>query len=632
MICPECHKECVKFTAGICSPCYQRKYRAQRLFSAKDLQKSYRIEARKSFNSLLKESVLSIISRTELSSTPADWAEKNIRLPAATSFGGNGRINWEVSPDSVEILDQLRNPLVHKIILAFSAQSGKSLLLQAGTAYLAQVRGDSIVYGLPSDALLKSVPVGRITPMLDLSGFKYKRIHEKIVFEGRNSLDFVLLTSRKQLAEKTARVIVADEITELPDLAFDPIAELQERQRIYPDDLFLLASTPKNPDRDILAHYNTSRRHVIEWKCPQCEAWFECHLDDIKSKNPEVTEAETIIDQNLGFTCCPHCGTVVDDSDHLTLVKGQRWKCLTPERGVRSMGYRKWIIQTPFKNFSHVLAKKIESEGNPMLWAQFLANWCAAPIDASVSAHDVAQTITRGQYFRGEPPADSIGWIMGADIGGTEAWVSCLAFSPRGIHQFWSQRIDRDRNDEDGVLRGFLHLINDRSWGIPYMGCAIDCGYEQEIILRMIAKIPLAIGVKGDGGGMSQPFKASSDGRMQILNHYYWQDYFQASLNNGSIQIPANAFEWIEKHFKGEVKRTVLDHTTKIPKSIWVLRGQHTPNHLRDASIYALFLGQQKGLCNIKRQSENQQIQIPKQVNQGFRRVPIKGIGQRDRW
>ena len=637
--CAKCGKELPIFARDHCKACYHRAYRRTRLYSAKDDAGKHRIQARKHFISAMIEMTRGIVSRCEVSDAPAVWAANNLRLPDSKSYGQNGHIDWSISPDSMEVLEYLRNPAVHKISLAYSAQTGKSLLLQAALGYLSVVRGQSSVYGLPSVALQRSVPTERIIPLLELSKIKHTQKHGTIHFEGQNTLSFVLLTSRNQCAERSAAVVICDEIDELGEQNFDPVADLNERQRIYSQDITILASTPRLPDKHILTHLKSSRQHVIEWSCPHCNEWFECNLEDIRCKEPEVTDPEAIMERHLGYIACPHCGCVIDDSQHLQLVKSQRWKCTTPERGMRNLGFRKWIIQTAFKNFSDVLAKKLESEGNPTLWAQFLSNWAAQPIDAGIAQNEVDNPITRGPYKRGEPPADSIGWTFGADVGASEIWVSCLAWSTHGIRQFYSERINRDRNDQAGVLRGFMHLIHDRPWSksLPLLGGCVDVGYEQDAVLKMIAKLPLCVGAKGNGStSMALPNKPSSCGRFHIVNQPYYQDLFQSYLNSGTLQIPIDAYAWVETHFRGEVKKTVVDPKTRIPRQIWALRGPHSPNHLRDASILALFIGQQKGLCNIKvkpsaTQAVSPQPQQPPMTN-GFKRIPIRGVGKRERW
>jgi len=73
-----------------------------------------------------------------------------------------------------------------------------------------------------------------------------------------------------------------------------------------------------------------------------------------------------------------------------------------------------------------------------------------------------------------------------------------------------------------------------------------------------------------------------------------------------------------------------------MPKHAWCLRSQHSQNHIRDCCVYALFLGQQKGLCNIKvkpsaTQAVSPQPQQPPMAS-GFKRIPIRGVGKRERW
>lgn len=675
--CRHCRESKKIMAKGLCAKCYFREYRRVGIEEILDDSVEIRTEARRSFFQKLKDLILRKIQRTEVADLPSEWIEKNVRIPPSTSARRDGRVHWDITPDSVFIVDLAKNPNVRKITLAFSAQSGKSLILQTLCAYLAYVRRDSIVYGLPSVSLLKSVPVTRFDPLFELTRIPTKKNRGVTFFEDKNSLQFVLLTSRDQLAEKTSRVVVVDEIGEAGELDFDPVAELEERQRIYDDSLLIEATTPKNPGKDVLLSLENSKQFEIEWPCPFCGEFFHTELDDIKVKkridDPEqqeialegeivsddgTTMAPTTIRENeSGCIYCPHCGCEIGDEYHQKMVRKQRWKCLTPELSMVHVGFRKAVWNTIFKDFTAVLAKKIQSAKDPLLWQQFRANWCADPVDMSVESASSITSISRGEYLRGRPPKDSIGWVFGIDAGKHELWISCVAVSPRGYHQFFSQRIDRDKNDPDAQKRALMHLILDREWSgkLPYLGCSLDTGYDQKEMLDLSRSIPLCVPIKGDGTSVVGPYTITKAEGIYLLNHAYWQDYFQSDVNRGKMQTPKNAYSWVETHWKNEIRKTETNQKTGLPHQYWALRYEHAPNHLRDASIYAEFRLYLLGLSNIKVAPSKQSAEltsvketigaapqaIPSRMNQGVssqnRRLtplPVRGLGgqtKRDR-
>jgi len=132
--CGKCGKSKSLFARGCCQPCYNRAYRKSRLHSAKDPSEAQLKQARKLFVADVCRTIRLVTNRTEATDSPAVWAERHLRLPPSKSYGGNGRLSWDISPDSVTVLDQLRNPAVHRICMAYSAQTGKRTVLAAALA------------------------------------------------------------------------------------------------------------------------------------------------------------------------------------------------------------------------------------------------------------------------------------------------------------------------------------------------------------------------------------------------------------------------------------------------------------------------------------------------------------------
>lgn len=623
---------------GLCMTCYQRLYKRDGQMKMEDDLPALRETGRRNFFRALREGILGVLAQTETNDSPAAWCEEHVRLPPSKSALRNGRVSWEITPDSVEIMEQLRTPTTRKIVTMYSSQGGKSLLLQCAVCYLSQVRGDSIIYGLPSLELQKKVPLTRFEPMLELSKIQVAKRSSNFVFSSQQTLSFVLMSSRAQLQEATARVIMVDELTELGDLDFDPLTELEQRTTLFQDALMWIASTPKQRGEDIHAEYMASRRNVIEWSCKACGGWFTCEIEDIKS---ESTSAELILTKHLAYVACPHCGVRHTDSDHRALVMGQRWRCIDPERPVGALGYRKCRWQTVFRNFSQTLSKYLEVRGDPVAEQAFAANWCADPLDTKVT--DVGSqnlVVRRGAYQRRSWPEDAIGWALGADVQGDELYVSVVAVSPRGLHVIDNQRIQRD-SDQDKVVRALRHVIADRPWSgkLPYLGGAIDSGYSQENVLAWCAAIPQCIPVKGDPRMLGTvPYRHSSDGRLLNVNPNYTNDLLQGWVVAGVLELASDEWDVVERHIKNEVKRTYFEDGQA--RSKWELISERSGNHYRDAIRYACMLLHYLGFAKFSVVSAyaaetppQAEAQPPAPPKPQIPRAPMRGIMRgRDRY
>jgi len=639
-LCVKCGKDVPKHLArGRCSKCYQKAYRKTRLHSAKDDSNDLRRPARKAFFASLRSGISAILKQTESTLSPAEWCAKSMRLPASKSAGKNSLIDLSIMPESVEIMSFLQLPQLRRLNLAFGTQSNKSLLLQMILAYLTQVRGADAIWGLPSDAMIKSIPLERIKPILELSGIPFEVKHSSFLFAAKNTLDFVNLKVRSQLAERSSSLIIIDEIGELPDsLGFNPVADLEQRQRIHSKSgaLTVIASTPRRPDGDILALCKGTRVYNVAWTCPECSGEFVPTHEDVRSLVETEKDPATIIDKHLGFIPCPHCGSVLDDSKHLQLIKTQKLRCTTPEKSFREISVRKFTLQTAFVNFSDFLAEKVKAEGDPILYPQYRSNFCADPIEPEIMTSDINNNFTRGTYLRGQQPQGCLAWAIGVDFGDNEAWVSCIAVSAKGAHQFWSERVDRNAADTGKLTRALLHCINDNPWSksSPFVGIALDAGDNQAEILKLAAMLPLAVPTKGETR-MQQGLasKLSSSGQLHLINQPFMQDMLQAALNNGSLQLPEDAHDRLIRHLRSEVKVTEQDPKTGAARHVWKKRSSSAQNHLRDATLLAFWLLHSKGLLNI-RVVPSAQVQqpAPQQRTQGFGKIPIRGIGQRQRW
>lgn len=584
---------------GLCDTCYNRLFKRLKALRIEDNLPALRESGRLYFFDSIRLQIKSILSQTESNDSPSLWSEEHLRLPPSKSALRDGRVSWEISPDSVMVLEQLRNPTTRKVVTMYASQSGKSLLLQCAVGYLSQVRGDSIIYGLPSSQLQKTVPLTRFDPLFKLSKITQTKKSNNYVFTSQQTISFVLMSSRPQLQEATARVILVDEITELGSTDFDPLAELDQRTTLFPDSLMWIASTPKQKDKDIHAEWSKSRQHLIEWQCRSCEGWFICEIENIKCD--ESTSSELILTKHLAFTECPHCGHRHYDNDHRALVLGQRWRCTTPERSTEIMGFRKTRWQTVFKNFSQTLKKKMESAGDMVLEQSFAANWCADPIEMDIT--DIQSqnlVIKRGQYKRGEFPPDSIGWVFACDVQGDELYCMCVAVSPRGMHNIWTQRIQRD-SDQGKVVRALKHLISDRPWSgcLPYLGGAIDAGFSTENVVAWCKEVPQCIPVKGDPKMKgTQPHRTSSDGSMLNINPNFTNDMFQGWVSTGVFDMASDEFDVVGKHIRNEVKKIHMVDGEQVPE--WEVLSYRIGNHYRDCARYACVLLQFLGYAKFK--------------------------------
>lgn len=556
-----------------------------------------------------------------------EWTEENIRLPESESFAGSVP-DWGLAPEMKFIFEQLKNPDVREITLMFSSQSSKTLFGICAMAWLIDQAKLNGMFCMPTQALYNRMPRQRLRPIYEISSIGLgedprDNTQQTMKFNGSQFLTFALASSPAQIAEMPAGFVWADEIDEIKKMDIDPIELMQSRIRTFKArSKFILSSTPKRllGDGGVLDHYSVSRRHIIEMKCPECGSWqvwdFEQikwpGKDDKKAKQPDPNELAA---NSMAWAECKN-GCKVTDESHDEMVEGSRWLCLDPEKPETHIGFQKRVYETIHENWSSTarayLQKKAQGEN---ALKDFHNSWLAMPIDLKARIVDVGETRARlDSYQKGQIPAGCKAITAGVDVGKDDAWLVLLAWAPGGrMYEFWSARIDWEGDKVGKLMNGIAKAVND-SWpylgiGDPprFMGGCIDSGYKTDLVYNFCRANHLFKPIKG-AVNLSRAWvvnsvtprrrpgeKVSGNLNLYTLNQPYWQDMLQTALEAepeapGGMNLPGNASPRYIQHLNNEVKVTDTDAKGRV-REVWRPITGGAPNHLRDATLYAMVAG-----------------------------------------
>lgn len=556
------------------------------------------------------------------------WIYENFKLPESERKGFQGEcIDFDIMPDAKELLSNLDNPDVKRIILVFSAQSGKTLLLLSIMKWFLEHRRATGLFYLPTDYTFKLFPQTRLEPILDFDSNESKRPMYRTSFG--NYLRVGLASNPSSLAEMPADFVIGDEIDEIKEtLKLDPKELARNRLRTAFEPKEILSSTPKIMNAGITKEFELSKRHEIEMPCPHCSKYFIVTWEMFKY--PEEATADEVAQDRLAWIECQHCGEEILDEHHEQMVRSQRWVCIDPEMRNRIVGFKKRVWNTIFMSWSDVVAKYLEVKHAQDRLSDFYHSYCAEVIDTFTQSKQMEKNALTSDYFREnkEIPAECQFLTAGVDLGKNEAWLTLLGWGPHGeVFELWDCRIEREPGHEGWLkmCRGIEHAVNVDEFKYlgdgekPYfVGGLFDSGFDTALVYEFCKLNPLWFPVKGDSN-TPRPFELSmadpkrryggrySGLQLYLINPHHWEDVLQTMLETGSgangFNVPGDVHDRYIQHLNASVRKFIEDTKGKT-KAVWAKKHRSSENHLRDATYYAICYGFIKRLNTLKAKDE----------------------------
>ncbi len=549
-----------------------------------------------------------------------EWAEGHIRFGTADAHLADRPDFRNIGHLDKYPLELVRSLECQKIVNRSGTQSGKTTWLLCGAAYWMETIGTNGMWLLPTTELVDRVPRNRIIPTLVKSHIGVDRKErdgatlKQVTFHGGDTVLRFMLAVEQNLIEAPAALIVVDEPEELESGDFDLLQLAESRFRTFKSRRqLMIAGTPKKPmgSGGIIDHYDSSKRHLPEMKCPRCRKhtvwdffrdfkWEKAGADD-----PHYT---LVLDGRYAtWAECPECGGRVEEEEWPKVFASARWRDLDPDRPLIACGFWKRSFETAFETPRTCIAEYLKTRSNPQLLKAFLNSWLGEVRDDYDEQPD-AFTAERAGALLSEPakgvvPANTLNITVGIDCGSPMSYAVALAWLPGGIpHVFWSQHMASSRHEWEVFRMGLQHLLS--MDGITFASglrmlpsiTAIDSGWNTAEIYKLCKEFRM-VATKGASTRMSNPTKFSTTGEgvaLLVFDHFYWQSVLDGMLSNGKLRVAKNESERFFVHLASERLVQEPDRNGHVV-SKYKLIGPRAQNHFRDALNNALMAGVQMG-------------------------------------
>lgn len=262
------------------------------------------------------------------------------------------------------------NPECHRVTLMWSAQTGKTQVVNCSLGYFIDQRPRSQMMMQPSQGDLKTWLETKFTPMVAANPGLSMKIAKPRGRDGVNNqnmksypggfLMFSWSGSPKTMRGRSAPVIYADEVDGYERTAEgDPVSLLEQRSATFGDDRLLFeTSTPtvKNAsqiEKSFLA--GDRRRRFVP--CPHCDEYQTLKWSNVQwDKDPDTGEHLP----DTAYYVCDHCGVNLSDGERLQMLQRGEWRAERPFKGHAS--YHLNELYSTFRSLADVVRSFLDKK------------------------------------------------------------------------------------------------------------------------------------------------------------------------------------------------------------------------------------------------------------------------------
>lgn len=569
--------------------------------------------------------------------TVSEWAGRYRILPATHSAEPGPWIS-ERAPYTNEIMDAFSDPLIERITVVASAQSGKSEAAYNMLGYaMDQDPGPALIV-LSTDATTKKVSA-RIRQMVEESPALKKEltqnpddIKQKEFTTRRMIAWFATAGSSADLRNVSARYLILDETDDYPAAVGDqgsPYEMAEARTTTWWNRKIIQLCTPSTERGYIWTQYQLSDKRRFWVPCPECGGYQTLKFAQIKHRGAELgawpkdkRDPGYIVANRAACYQCQYCTREIDDFEKPAMLRRGSW---VPEdhpidRKTGAVAFPRPVnphagfcwsaLYSPWRTFSEIAAKFFAVAGDREALQAFTNLWLAEPWKETAYTANTAEILELKTDL--EPnivPAGALGLTAGVDVQKAGFWFVIRAWFREG----WSHLI----------RYGFVETwpeLDQQLFGVSYSGEAGDLVYPVWRIgidtgggtgddddatmteqvyswLRRVGFQGQVYGVKG----ISRPLVAGRRMMATVIDKYpgrsgrripggviLWRldtssikDAIVARIEAGTFKLHAETDEIYARHLVSEEK--VLD---KRGRFVWMIKHRQ-PNHLLDAEVYA---------------------------------------------
>lgn len=399
---------------------------------------------------------LKISERPRLS----EWAEGRLILPQGTSPNDPGRLSFARSPYMRGVLDCFTDPSVHRIILSWGSQCGKSLVLNVGLAGRMELQPGNGMWAMTNRDLMHGYVAKRLMPLIQANPcLSQHLLKDPAKFKPSSwdldcmSVKFVGAGSPSNLSSETCAWIFADECAKYQHVVKEeasPLKLIMERTKGFIAPLQVLTSTPTYIENEFWQEFCQGDMCQFFVPCPYCgeKFAFEFSRENVIWDKPAGGGIDIDLAEKTTRYICPHCKEGIWNEQKFAMMEKGEWAPsealrrelgdpnLKPSKKVRS--FQLSTLYSPYKTFGEYTRKFLECL-QMLDMSNALHNlrnsWGGLPwehLTVNVKVDDLQALC--GRYERGTLPEGVEPYYIsvGYDPGGTNThWVAC-AVCPGG--------------------------------------------------------------------------------------------------------------------------------------------------------------------------------------------------------
>ena len=378
--------------------------------------------------------------------TVNEWCEDEVVLSERqTQMPGN--FSTRMTPYLREPLECFGDVDVSDLVRVFGTQTGKTTMVQAGTAWRICNKPQPVVWVMPTEGLARSFSETRWLPLFDDSAtlaaqkpadrHKFKNLEQHF---SRCSLVFVGSNSPANLASRPAGLLLMDEVDKFAretDQETSALFLAENRTKSFVGALRVKTSTPTTPDGAIWQEYQKGTQEKFMLECPHCHDRIELLWEQVKWD----TEAKIAGKWNMARVeestryICQRCEGEWNDGQKIEALQGGKWEATNPaaQRGFRSFHLNSLYAPWRSCTFGSLAVKFLRDKGTLNGLQDFTNSTMAMPWEQVESSIGEAHILAlRGDYLRGTCPIEPAHLVTCADIGqDKQHWVT-VAFDATG--------------------------------------------------------------------------------------------------------------------------------------------------------------------------------------------------------
>ena len=352
--------------------------------------------------------------------TVSQWADSERRLSQeGTALWGR----WNTSNVEYqrEVMDTIGDMNIERVVLMWSAQSGKTEILNNTIGYFVSREPCPIMVVQPTISMAQSYSKQRIAPMIRDTPDLEKRFAKLATRRSNNTMLEKLFpggmlvmsgaNSPASLASRPIRVLMFDEVDRAPDVIKkegDPVDLAEQRTTSFYNRKIILTSTPTTKsDSRIYAAYNESSQGVWEKQCPACGEWQQLLWKDIK-----YTKSEDNTCDGEPLAACNRCGVL--STEYEWKRTAGRWFHHKPESPVKGFHLNKLV--SPFVSWIEIVNEWLEAQGDNARLQVFVNTSLAEVWDIPGEVIEENTIMRRREPYAAQVPKKCLLLTMGVDV------------------------------------------------------------------------------------------------------------------------------------------------------------------------------------------------------------------------